>query len=128
MHDSPIVELYSAADSAEAYTVKNLLEQQDISSRIVGEWLQNALGDIPLGTATAPRIWVSRDDAARAQEVLAEFLAIRHQAAPSDEEAPRPNDWKCPGCGEEVTSDFDVCWNCEYDRVPHHPDAEASFT
>lgn len=24
--------------------------------------------------------------------------------------------WKCPGCGEDVEDDFDVCWNCQHSK------------
>lgn len=117
MQDSTVIELYSAADSAEAYTVKNLLEQQEISARVVGDWMQTCLGDVPLGLATSPRVWVSRQDAVRAKLVLADFFAARRQPSAGVVDSPALTAWTCPCCGEEVAANFDICWNCEYDRV-----------
>jgi hypothetical protein len=64
-----VVELCSAANEAEAYTVSAWLEEAGIRCRIVGDALGNAL---PLGETTAPRLWVREEDAARAREVIDE--------------------------------------------------------
>ena len=26
--------------------------------------------------------------------------------------------WKCPGCGEAVDDDFEVCWKCQQSKPP----------
>lgn len=67
-----IVELCSAANTVEAYALLALLEEAGIPSRILGEFLENAAGWLPLGETVAPRIWVREKDAARAREIVEE--------------------------------------------------------
>lgn len=117
MHDSAIVELFSAADAADAYAIKNLLEDDQITARVVGDWIQTGVGEIPVGIVTAPRIWVLREDAVRAKQLLTDFLAMRRHDTDEDVKLLRAATWTCPVCGEQSPSNFGVCWNCEFDHA-----------
>lgn len=65
-----VVELCSASDIVEAYSFCNLLEQEGIPARIVGDVLGNVAGGVPLGEPVTPRIWVRERDRRRALELL----------------------------------------------------------
>jgi len=42
-------------------------------------------------------------------------LPIDDEIEPVKPEKIRPQ-WNCPNCGSEVEGDFDICWNCEFNR------------
>ena len=69
MHER-IVEVCSAANIVEADGLCELLEEAGIHARVVGDELGGAAGCLPLGEATAPRVWVRESDAIRAREVI----------------------------------------------------------
>ncbi len=70
--DGP-VEVYRAENSAQAHLMASALEDEGIKAIVDGDALQLALGDIPLGWSTAPRILVAQADAARARELVKKF-------------------------------------------------------
>jgi putative signal transducing protein len=57
--------------AVEAHMVCDLLSQAGISARVDGEFLQSAMGEIPLGNAVKVRVDPAR--AAEAREVIAEW-------------------------------------------------------
>lgn len=112
MNETDIVEVYCAPNTVEAYALKNVLEDAGIRTRVVGDMLQAATGDLPLGFDSQPRLWVARSDETRAKQLLDE-CEQSHQIAQDGVAAAT---WRCAHCGEEVESDFEVCWNCEQPR------------
>lgn len=98
MHDSELVEIYAAADAAEAHLVRMRLEDEGIAARVVGDALE--VGSFPVGNAT-PRVWVHSADEARARLLMVDLEAHRraHAADPDDEEGADPDD---------ADDDFDV--------------------
>jgi hypothetical protein len=64
------VEVYRARDTAHAYLLASALEAAGIRARVDGEYLQGALGDLPLGWSTSPRVLVAEADAAQARTIL----------------------------------------------------------
>ena len=62
-----IVRLASAANPLEAHIWEQALKEAGIQSRVVGDFLDAGVGDIP---GVQAEIWVHRDDLARAEEVL----------------------------------------------------------
>jgi hypothetical protein len=73
MNERRLVEAYRAKDSTQAYMLKSALEGAGIRAVIEGDLLQGALGEIPVGWPTAPRIMVDESDAARACKILEQF-------------------------------------------------------
>jgi hypothetical protein len=71
MDDSNIVEIYSAANSFEAYAMANALKAAGIKARVVGDTLEMGA----MGQPIAPRVWVLKDDVARARELLVKWKA-----------------------------------------------------
>lgn len=109
--DAELVEVYSAADIAEAHFLQSMLEDAGIKARVVGDTLS---GMIPPGEETAPRVWVFQPDEAVAKELLAEYERVHRRPHP-DDDVPAET-WKCPTCGEAVEADFELCWNCQTPR------------
>jgi hypothetical protein len=109
--DANVVEVYWAKDAPHAHLVKTALQKAGIPAEVVGEMLQAAVGDLPWGPSTSPRVWVAKQDEARARAVIAEWERQRRE---------EPDDggvtWACPHCGAEVDAGFDVCWKCQGPR------------
>jgi hypothetical protein len=64
------VEIYSAADPIEAHMLCNLLEENGIDARVVGDALSGLGGAVPFGSTTSPRIWIDHASAPRARELI----------------------------------------------------------
>ena len=75
-----IVDVYSAANGLEAHGLCAVLEERGIRAEVVGEALGSAAGRLPLGEATAPRIWVREGDSRRARELIEECTGQLQQA------------------------------------------------
>lgn len=107
----PEVMLYKATGPTDAYLLRRALADHGIACRLDGEALMGLAGGIPIPDAF-PRVWVDREDAPAAEEVLRAWRgpALVHPA------------WRCPSCGEENPAGFEICWSCE----GGHPDGEAS--
>jgi hypothetical protein len=100
-----VVEVYSAANSAEAHGLHGILEGRGIRAQVVGEFLGNAAGRLPLGQSTAPQIWVREGDAGRAREIIEEYaIRPRHEAGASTEDDDQTEDvaFFCEECGNGV--------------------------
>lgn len=108
MPDKAVVEVYSAQTAADAHVVKNALEGAGIEARVVGDALQSGMGYPPWEVVT-PRVWVRARDELRARESIARW---QEQRLGGKESAP----WHCSACGEEVSGEFEVCWQCGANR------------
>lgn len=65
--------VYNASNSIEAYLIKNLLEQQEITAYIFGDYLQGGVGEIPaIGLVT---VNVSNSDYTNAKAIVDEWDA-----------------------------------------------------
>lgn len=62
-----IVCLVTAANPPQAHIWAQALENQGIEARVVGDYLDAGIGDIPGSRA---EVWVHREDVARAETVL----------------------------------------------------------
>jgi hypothetical protein len=62
-----IVRLATAANPVEAHVWEQALKEAGIQSRVVGDFLDAGVGDIP---GVQAEVWVHRDDLARAEEIL----------------------------------------------------------
>lgn len=104
-----MVKAYVAAGPMQAHLFQDLLAAEGIDAVIQGEDLFAMRGELPLTNDTLPSIWVREADFERARELVLEF-----------EEGANPDAtgaaWTCPTCGEELESQFMVCWNCGTER------------
>lgn len=62
-----VVRLATASNPAEAHIWQDALEANGIQSRVVGDYLDAGLGDIP---GLRAEVWVHRNDLAAAEEIL----------------------------------------------------------
>ena len=104
-----VAEVYWAADPQDAHQVRALLEEAGVRARVVGEMLSAAAGELPMGPAGSPRVWVPKSDEARARQVVEDWEKKRNTERAGE-------GWKCPQCGAAVDANFDICWNCQSAR------------
>ncbi|OQW68661.1 MAG: hypothetical protein BVN34_08195 [Proteobacteria bacterium ST_bin12] len=63
-----MIVIYNAANSIEAHLIKNLLEHQEISAYVFGDFLQGGVGEIPaIGLVT---VNVADSDYVTAKEII----------------------------------------------------------
>ena len=110
MSEIEVVEIYSAADAQEAWLIHGKLVNAGIEARVVGDHLQNAVGDLP-AVSIAPRIWVNSDEVPVAQQIIENLLKELRQS----KEDPGPT-WSCSECSETNEPNFELCWSCQADR------------
>ncbi len=66
-HPDDIVHLAQAANPVEARIWQQALEDEGIRAKVVGDYLEAGIGNVP---GIGPEIWVHKDDLARAAEIL----------------------------------------------------------
>lgn len=95
--------IYTAANLADAYLVRDRLARAGIEAYVFNEHAQGGLGEIPF-SETYPELWLAdgRDVARALEEIRA------HEGASRRDDPPH----KCPACGEDSPASFDVCWRC----------------
>ena len=94
--------VYSTEILANAWNIRNVLEQHDIQAEVRNENLFSVSGEVPF-IECLPEVWVKSLYSVRAEEIIA---GIENSV---DVNGP---DWLCSGCGESNTINFAVCWSC----------------
>ncbi len=103
-----LVEVYRARNVVQAHTLRMALEEAGIRVQIEGELLQGAVGDLPIGWPTAPRILVEESQAAAAREIVGRMDVPQHtEAEEGQDEVSR-----CLACGSEMPETETKCPNC----------------
>lgn len=95
--------VYTSEDRLTIYHLKNLLEVQGIDCMVKNDSLSSVVGEIPILVAW-PELWVIDSD----MEDWAKELIIR-----SKKDVDYTKTWVCENCGEEHSSRFTECWNCQ---------------
>src|SRR5258708_7082719 len=103
------IEVYRAKNLPQAHMIQIALEDAGIPAKLDGELLQGAVGELPIGWVTAPRILVDASQAAAARALIDHVDAEeRDEALAEDFEGSRclscgalmpEGDPKCPACG-----------------------------
>ena len=114
MHDDEVVEVYIAADTAQAHFLRNMLADAGIDARVIGGTVSSSLG-LPAGVESAPSVLVHKSEEPLARELLTEWEKVHRQPHPETEPGAG---WQCPTCGELVEDDFELCWSCQTPRKP----------
>lgn len=155
--------VYAARDEIDATLVQSMLAEAGIEARVVGGEITGAIGGVPAGLPTAPRVWVTDENAETARRLIREMEEKRadtwRQITKIDDEQTKTSEpslgeqvataavlgagavlgvaafgvfpgvrtdealadhgevWKCSGCQESVTVDFEICWNCQQPRI-----------
>ncbi len=65
-----LVEIYRAPSLPQAHALRLVLEEAGIRVQIEGEHLQGAVGQLPIGWATAPRLLAPEFQAIEAREII----------------------------------------------------------
>ncbi|TWT85108.1 hypothetical protein CA13_65900 [Planctomycetes bacterium CA13] len=102
-----MVEVYRAADNAEAHLLCGIMQNEGIKARVVGDHLRDVLSHLAIG-AVPPRILAPPDGYEAARKIVLAY-ETRHKA-PVDGSAAQ---WICARCGELNDPTFDVCWQCQ---------------
>jgi hypothetical protein len=97
-------QVHVAKHAPEAHIVKGVLESSGIAAVVRGEFLTSGWGELPVDVCS---VWIT-DDAQyeRAQALLLSFLNgdLAREL--------RSQNWRCPGCGEQLEGQFTSCWRC----------------
>jgi hypothetical protein len=67
MSGDDVVRLATASTPFEAHLWRQALEEADIYCKVVGDYLEAGVGDVP---GIRPEVWVHRDDFDRAKAIL----------------------------------------------------------
>ena len=94
--------VFTAANLPEAQLLLDMLAAHGITGRILNANASSLAGELPVDVAR-PQIWIDAPaHATRALGLIDEYLRPRPPGPPQ----------RCPKCGEESPSSFDVCWSC----------------
>jgi len=97
--------VYRAQSSLDVAHMRNVLIASGIQAQLRNEFLQGAIGDLPLMDVW-PQLWVDDIDEPRALRAILGF----HQPV-----AGPP--WVCSCCGETLEPQFLSCWRCGADHA-----------
>src|SRR5882672_10828899 len=107
--DSKFVEVYRARNLPEAHSIRIALEESGIQVQIEGEMLQGAVGDLPPGWATAPRILVQESQVEAAQRIIEKG---QNQSRAKSDDGKSDEDICCLGCGKKMVDGEVRCRSC----------------
>ena len=95
--------VFTSEDIVYLHHLKNILEAKDIECMIKNDRLASISGEIPMGVCW-PELWVINS----IHENWAKELIAESKNKSDDRE-----NWICENCGEEHSSRFTDCWNCQ---------------
>ncbi len=81
-----VVRLATATNPAQAHIWEQALNAAGIRAKVVGDFLDAGIGDVPGITA---ELWVHREDVQRAEEVLRQGQEVAATSSTEDEEDQR---------------------------------------
>ena len=108
--------IYTAGRIEEAVIVKQMLDERGIDAQIENQALQGAVGELPAGESTSPRVRVAAEHAEKAREVVQAFehqqrLARQRTVDVDVVHDENWHDWPtCPECHRRRQT---VCPICE---------------
>jgi hypothetical protein len=70
MADDDLTVVYRAGHPLEAHMVANFLKEAGVPATVDGDYLTGALGDLPMGWSTAPRVVVCEKNALAARALI----------------------------------------------------------
>jgi hypothetical protein len=105
-----------AGGTADTAVLRDLLEAAGVSARL-GDEVMGAMAPYVIagGTTAAIKVLVPEDQLDDARDVVAEFAdRATHEPGPGTPASPP---WECPCCHEANDGSFDICWNCQSERL-----------
>lgn len=116
------VEIYRPKNLMQAHAIRMALEDAGVDVRIEGELLQSAVGEIPLGWDTLPRILVDSSQLSIAREIVDRSDA-RTTAAPTEDETDETT--RCLACGREMADTETTCATCGWTFLAEATNAQS---
>ena len=115
MHMKPWVIVY-AGGSADTALLRDLLEAAGVEARL-GDEVMGTMAPYVIagGTTAAIKVLVPEDRLDDAREIVVEFGEHAKDEAAPPVHGFRP--WECPCCHEQNDGTFDLCWNCQTERI-----------
>jgi hypothetical protein len=104
--------VYSAANLQQAYLLRDMLIDEGISASIGNEALGGAIGELPMGPATAPQVLVPSEEFQTARQITLQWEAKTRRCAPHEPviarqpERPWPT---CPTCHQRRLTSCPAC-------------------
>ncbi len=99
----PWIKIYDASNNLEAHSIKGMLENEFIEVQLSGESLASAAGELPADVLQVG-IWVQEVKESSARKLLHAYENTEYR------------DWVCPHCAERNAGQFEICWQCAYDK------------
>jgi hypothetical protein len=103
------VEVYRARNVAQAHLITNALREAGIEAVLENDLLQGALGDLPPGWATAPRILVEQGGVEAARALIGPYDTAPVSEPEEDTAGDAP---RCLACGGPMPEDQARCPAC----------------
>lgn len=106
---SDLKKVYVARGPGDAHLLRGLLESAGIQAVVRGDDFVPLQGGGLFHLETRPSLWVLDEDFPPALEIVREYGS---REIPAEGNADASGAWVCPGCGEQVETQFTECWNC----------------
>jgi hypothetical protein len=115
MQTIPWVVVY-AGGSADTALLRDLLEAAGVDARL-GDEVMGTMAPYVIagGTTAAIKVLVPETQLDDARETVVEFAEQAKNEAVLAAQPFEP--WECPCCHEHNDGSFDICWNCQTERV-----------
>ncbi|MEI8020003.1 MAG: DUF2007 domain-containing protein [Schlesneria sp.] len=104
-----LVEIYRARNLPEAYVIRAALDEVGVKSHVENEFLQGAVGELPAGWITCPRIHVDESQANLAMEIINQAQLNHLNRSESDEDN---RFTRCLSCGFIMGQSDARCSSC----------------
>ncbi|MEJ2619673.1 MAG: DUF2007 domain-containing protein [Candidatus Thiodiazotropha sp.] len=97
-----MIELFQAENRLQAQMLKDYLQAQGIETVILNDHLSGAVGELPANIF--PTLWLlDGQNLSKAKQLKEQFFSLPQTNVAA---------WRCPACGEQIDSGFEICWNC----------------
>jgi hypothetical protein len=115
MPSIPWVIVY-AGGTADTALLRDLLDAAGVSAQL-GDEVMGSMAPyvIAAGTTAAVKVLVPEDQLDDARDVVIEFAERSRTEASQGTAGVAP--WECPCCHERNDGSFDICWNCQSEKL-----------
>ena len=102
--------IYSAANSTEAYLIRGILDQYSIETMFSGEVLSIGVGELPADVLQV-QILVNENKYSEAMSIISNYEKTLREPAKDG------TSWHCEECNKVNPETFEICWNCQANRL-----------
>lgn len=101
-----MIKIFTSPSMPTIYNIKNILENNGIESVVKGDKRYSGIGELP-PTECWIELWLI--DESKKEEAAKLIDKINNEKQEGEK-------WKCPKCGELLEPQFEICWNCGYEK------------